>query len=131
MVSTKNNQDPLVCSVLYISSKSITYFIFLQILEVSPPSMEYVSDSEGSDSDDSSLLSEDEPLIMAVQSAPNTNQSNLLTTPSVPAQERHPRADSPSSLGNFSEDVGVDLMNGTVMLRRAMSSLEETNDVSC
>ena len=94
--------------------------------------MEYVSDSEeGSDSDDSSLLSKEEPLIMAVQSASNTNHSNLLTKLSVPAQGRHPHADSPPSLGDFSEDVGIDLMNGTEMLRRAMNSLEETNDVSC
>ena len=101
-------------------------FISLQILEVSCPSTEYVSDS------DSSLLSEDEPLIMAIQSAPNTNpECNLLTTPPVTAQERHPRTNSPSSLGDFSEDVDVDLMNGTEMLRRAMSSLEKTNNVSC
>ena len=107
-------------------------FISLQILEVSCPSTEYVSDSEqGSDSDDLSLLSEDEPLIMAIQSAPNTNpECNLLTTPPITAQERHPRTDSPSSLGDFSEDVDIDLMNGTEMLR-AMSSLEKTNDVSC
>lgn len=101
---------------------------------MSSPSAEYISDSdEGSDSDDSSLLSEDQPLIKAVQSAPipNTHQSNLLTTPSVNAQESYPRTDSPSLLGDFSEDVDVDLMNGTEMLRRAMTSLEKTNDVSC
>ena len=93
---------------------------------------EYVSDSdEGSDSDDSSLLSEDQPLIKAVQSTPNTDQSNLLSTPFVTARESHPRTDSPSSFGDFSEDVNIDLMNGTEMLRRAMSSLEKTNNVSC
>ena len=112
------------------------YCIPLQILAVSSPSVEYVSDSdEGSDSDDSSLLSEDQPLIRAVQSAPNPNtlQSNLITTPSVTTQESHPRTGSPSLLGDFSvEDVDVDLINGTeLMLRRAMSSLEKTNDVSC
>ena len=85
---------------------------------------------KGSDSDDSSLLIEDQPLIKAVQSAPNTDQSNLLTAPSVTAQESHPRTDSPSSFGDFSEDVDIGLMNGTEMLR-AMSSLEKTNDVSC
>ena len=99
---------------------------------MSSPSAEYVSDSdEGSDSDDLSLLSEDQPLIEAIQSASNSNQSNLLTTPSITAQESHPRTDSPSLLGDFSEDVDVDLMNQTEMLRRAMSSLEKTNDVSC
>ena len=109
------------------------YCIPLQILEVSSPSVaEYVSDSdEGSDSDDSSLLSEDQPLIKAVQSAPNTDQSNLLSTPSVTARESHPRTDSPSSFGDFSEDMDIDLMNGTEMLRRAMSSLEKTKNVSC
>lgn len=117
----------------------ITYnCIPLQILEVLSPSVEYISDSdEGSDSDDLSLLSEDQPLIKAVKSAPNPNTHqcnrpcNLLTTPSVTAQENHPRTDSPSSFGDFSEDVDVDLMNGTDMLRRAMSSLEKENDVSC
>lgn len=101
------------------------------------PSTEYISDSdEGCDSDDSSLLSEDQPLIKAVQSAliPNTHQSNLLTTPSVNAQESYPQTDSPLLLGDFSEDIfseDVDQMNRMEMLRRAMSSLEKTNNVSC
>ena len=123
-------------SAVFFVTDYLFHCIPLQILAVSSPSVEYVSDSdEGSDSDDSSLLSEDQPLIRAVQSAsnPNTLQSNLLTTLSVTTQESYPRTGSPSSLGDFSaEDVDVNLINGMeLMLRRAMSSLEKTNDVSC
>ena len=107
----------------------MTYFISLQILEVSSPSKEYFTDSEeGSDSDD---LSTGEPLITVIRSA------HLRKTPSLAAQhtgESLSCDDSPSPpadiIGDFA-DGDANLSNGQEIIAAAINTLEKTNDVSC
>ena len=103
----------------------------------SPPKSQYVSEvrvsnsDEVSDSDDSDSDSEDQPLISVISSA-HQRQSRPITDKDL--QESDLRAESPPppeiSNDDF-EDVEADLSIGREMVRRAMSTLEKTNNISC
>lgn len=106
----------------------MTSFNVLQILEVSsPPKGQYISDSEEvSDSDDSGS-DEDQPLINVISSA---HQRPLQPDTSIDCHAESPPPPEISN-DNFPDFEDVDLSSGREMIRRAMSTLEKTNDVSC
>lgn len=108
--------------------KFVTCFNVLQILEVSSPSKsQYASDSEEvSDSDDSSS-NEDQPLISVISPA---YQRPLQPDTAIDCHEESPPSPEISN-ENFPDFEDVDLSSGGEMIRRAMNTLEKTNDVSC
>lgn len=115
--------------------KCVTYFNVLQILQVSSPPEVRVSDSEEvSDSDDSneSDSEENQPLISVISSA-HQRQSQPITAKDF-QEESDLHAESPPPLEISNDDfadVEADLSVGREMVKRAMSTLEKTNDVSC
>ena len=109
----------------------------------SPPEVRISDSEEVSESEDSndSDSDEDQPLISVISSA-HQHQSQPITAKD--SQESVLHAESPPKslvplesppLPEISNDdftdVEADLSIGRAMVRRAMSTLEKTNDVSC
>ena len=93
----------------------------------SPPEVR-ISDSEDSNESDSD---EDQPLISVISSA-HQRQSQPITAKDFQESVLHAESPPPPEISNDDfTDVEADLSMGQAMVRRAMSTLEKTNDVSC
>ena len=102
----------------------------------SPPKGQYVSEVRVSDSDevsdsDDSDFAEDQPLISVINPA-HQRQLQPITAKDFQESDLHAESPPPPEISNDDfADVEADLSIGREMVRRAMSTLEKTNDVSC
>ena len=101
----------------------------------SPPKSQYVSEVRVSDSDEVSDSdnsdSEDQPLISVISSA-HQRQSWPITHKDLQESDLRSESPPPPEISNDDfEDVEADLSIRREMVRKAMSTLEKTNDVSC
>lgn len=103
----------------------MAWFNVLQILEVSsPPKGHYVSDSEEVSSSDDLSSDEDQPLINVISLA---RQRPLQPDSAIDCHAESPEI----TKDNFPDFEDVDLSSRREIIRRAMTTLEKTNDVSC
>ena len=118
----------------YLIVKCATYFYILQILQVSsPPKSQNVSEIRVTDSDevsDSDDSDSDQPLISVISSA-HRRQSQPITAKDFQESFHAESPPLPEISNDDFADIDTYLSIGQEMVRRAMSRLEKTNDVSC
>ena len=99
----------------------------------SPPEVRISDSEEVSESEDSNDSDSDEnqPLISVISSA-HQRHSEPITAKDFQESVLHAESPPPPEISNDDfTDVEADLSIGRAMVRRAMSTLEKTNDVSC
>ena len=94
------------------------------VSEIRVSDSDEVSDSDDSDSD------EDQPLISVISTA-HRRQSQSITAKDFQESFRAESPPLPEISHDDFADIDTNLSIGQEMVRRAMSTLEKTNDVSC